>query len=143
MGVDGTERVQSNLAIPCSMATYRLSDLGGSFVMVTGKLYREVQVIHPRCARFSLKNEQGLFFVKVYQAALVNLAKSFDPGTELGVIGQMHSFVSRRCQNHHVFIKAVALFPLTEASASWTVRIENVETGSIIGSDGSAKTARR
>ena len=139
---DGTEKGRSNLAIPCGPHTYRLSDLGVSFVIVTGKLYREVQVIHPRCARFSLKNKEGLFFVKVYEAALVNLAKSFDPGTELGVIGEIHSFVSRRCQNHHVFIKAVALFPLTEASASWTVRIENVETGSIIGKDGSTRQAQ-
>lgn len=116
MGVDGTERARSSLATPYSMATYHLSDFGSSFVMVAGKLYREVQVIHPRCARFSLKNDKGLFFIKVYQAALVNLAKSFDPGINLSVIGEMHSFVSRRCQNHHVFIKAVGLFPLTETS---------------------------
>ena len=141
MGVDGTEKGRSNLSMPYGLAAYHLSDFGDSFVMVTGKLYRQVQVIHPRCARFSLKNDRGLFFVKVYQAALVNLAKSLEPGAELGVVGEIHSFVSRRCQNHHVLIKAVVLFPLTEASASWTVKIENVETGSIISSDGSTTQA--
>ena len=106
--IDGAELLQS----------------GGSVVVLTGTLYREAQVKHPRCARFSLKNDQGLFFVKVYQAALVNLVRSFEAGTELIVVGEIHSFVSRRCKNHHVFIKAVALFPLTEVSASWTVKIE-------------------
>jgi hypothetical protein len=97
---------------------------GGSVVFLTGALYREAQVKHPRCARFSVKNDRGLFFVKVYQADLVNLAKSLEQGAKLVVIGEMHSFVSRRCKNHHVFIKAVALFPLTEASEGWKVKIE-------------------
>jgi hypothetical protein len=109
---------------------------GGSFVFLQGRLYREVEVKHPRNARFSLKNEQGLFFVKVYQATLVELARSLEPGTELGVVGEMHSFVNRRCRNHHVFIRAAALFPLTDASADWTVRIENSKHSYIIGSNG-------
>ena len=103
---------------------------GGSVVFLTGALYREAQVKHPRCARFSMKNDTGLFFVKVYRATLINLAKSFEPGTALVVVGEMPSFVSRRCQNHHVFIKAVALFPLIEASPDWTVKIENGKSDS-------------
>lgn len=108
-------------------------------MFVTGTLYREAQVKHPRCARFSVKNDQGLFFVKVYQAALVNLARSFEAGTELVVVGEMHSFVSRRCKNHHVFIKAVAIFPLSELSAGWTVRINNGKGDFMIGNDGSTR----
>ena len=95
-----------------------------SLVVVTGRLYRPVQVKHPRCARFSLQNEQGLFFIKVYQAALVELARSLPPHTTLAVIGELGSFVSRRCQNHHVCIKAVALFPLAGAVENWVVKIE-------------------
>ncbi len=83
----------------------------GSFVFLRGRLYREVQVKHPRNARFSLKNEQGLFFIKMYQTDLIELAQSFEAGIELSVVGEMHSFVSRRCKNHHVFIKAVAIIP--------------------------------
>jgi hypothetical protein len=105
----------------------------GSLVLVTGRLYREVQVKHPRNARFTLQNERGLFFVKVYQAALVTVAQSFKPGTDLLVLGEMHSFVSRRCQNHHVFIKAEKIFPLTEPLEGWTVRIEKGADGVIIG----------
>ena len=110
---------------------------GGSVVFVTGTLYREAQVKHPRCARFSLKNDKGLFFVKVYHAALVNLARNLEAGTELVVVGEMNSFVSRRCKNHHVFIKAAALLPLAETSADWTVEIRNGRGDFIIGNDGS------
>ena len=97
---------------------------GGSVVFVTGTLYREAQVKHPRCARFSVKNDKGLFFVKVYQAALVNLVRNFEAGTELIVVGEMHSFVSRRCRNHHVFIKAQEIFTLIEAPADLMVKIK-------------------
>ena len=115
---------------------------GGSVVFVTGTLYREAQVKHPRCARFSLKNDEGLFFVKVYQVTLVNLIKSFEAGTELVVVGEMHSFVSRRCKNHHVFIKAAAIFPLSELSVGWTVRINNGKGDFMTGSDGSTRQAQ-
>ena len=114
---------------------------GGSVVFVTGTLYREAQIKHPRCARFSLKNDEGLFFVKVYQVTLVKLVQSFEAGTELIVVGELHSFVSRRCKNHHVFIKAVALFPLSELSVDWTVRINNDKSDFLIGNDGSTRQA--
>jgi len=120
----------------------KLLHSGGSVVFLTGTLYREAQVKHPRCARFSVKNDKGLFFVKVYKAALVELVQSFEAGTELVVIGEMHSFVSRRCKNHHVFVKAVALFPVTETSQNWTVKIENGESDFIIGNDGSTRQAQ-
>lgn len=84
---------------------------GGSVLFLSGKLYREAQVKHPACARFSIKNDQGLFFVKVYESSLVEQVIRINPGAELAILGEMHSFVSRRCQNHHVFVKAIALFP--------------------------------
>jgi hypothetical protein len=70
-----------------------------------------------------VQNEFGLFFVKVYQANLVTLAQNIEPGTDLVVLGQMHSFVNRRCRNHHVFIRAQEIFPLIEAPASLFVKI--------------------
>lgn len=124
MNINRTNRTELKLAMECSTTSYTLSDFSGSLVMLAGALYREVDVKHPRCARFSLKNEKGLFFVKVYKASLVELVKSFEPGTELGVVGEMHSFVNRRCHNHHVFIKAVVLFPLIESLDGWVLKIE-------------------
>ena len=100
---------------------------GGSVVFLTGTLYRNAQIIHPRSARFSLKNKNGLYFVKVYRAALVNQAGGLEPGTTLGVIGEMHSFVSRRCKNHHVFIRATALFNLTEPCDNWVAKISQLQ----------------
>jgi hypothetical protein len=121
MGADGKLKEDQSSGHP---AAYSLADLGGSVALVTRRLYREVQVKHPRNARFTLQNERGLFFVKVYQAALVTVAQTFEPGTELVVLGEMHSFVSRRCRNHHVFIKAQEIFPLIEAPAGLMVKIE-------------------
>jgi hypothetical protein len=109
-----TDSIEPRVAeLPPPDVTDRLRS-GGSLLLLTGTLYREVQVKHPRCARFSVQNEQGLFFVKVYRAALVSQARSFEPGAEIGVVGEMHSFVSRRCKNHHVFVRANALFEMTE-----------------------------
>ncbi|MEW5956541.1 MAG: helicase-related protein [Chloroflexota bacterium] len=86
MPVTGGERKQSGLQADGPAG---LADLGGSLVLVTGRLYREVQVKHPRNARFSLQNERGLFFVKVYQAALVKTVESLEPGAELVVLGEL------------------------------------------------------
>ena len=135
-------RIELRMSLSGRLVAYDLAELGGSMVLVSGRLYREVQVKHPRNARFSLQNERGLFFVKVCQPALVKMVQSFEPGIQLGVLGEMHSFVSRRCQNHHVFIKAVVLFPLTEASINWTVSVESGQSGFVIGSDGSGKKSQ-
>jgi len=110
--------------LPDGPVTPNLADLGGSLVLLTGRLYNEVQVKHPRNARFSLQNERGLFFVKVYQAALVKTVESLEVGAELAVLGELHSFVSRRCKNHHVFIQAAEIFALTEPLAAWGIRFE-------------------
>jgi hypothetical protein len=52
------------------------------------------------------------------------VAQGFEPGTELVVLGEMHSFVSRRCRNHHIFIRAAEIFPLIEAPANLMVKIK-------------------
>jgi len=129
LGADGKERTELQVDPSGRLAAYNLEELGGSVALVTGRLYREVQIKHPRNARFTLQNERGLFFVKIYQAALVTVAQSFEPGTELVVLGEMHSFVSRRCRNHHVFIKAQEIFSLKEASVRLMVTIEKARIG--------------
>jgi hypothetical protein len=124
MGLDGPQQDDLKVRLSDSLASHSLAELGGSLVMVTGRLYNEVEVKHPRNARFSLQNERGLFFIKVYQATLVKTAESFEPGAELAVLGELHSFVNRRCKNHHVFIKATEILPLTEALTIWGVKVE-------------------
>jgi hypothetical protein len=123
-GADGAKQAELQIDLSDRLAAHRLADLGGSVGLVAGRLYNEVQIKHPRNARFSLQNERGLFFVKVYQAALVGQARGFEPGAELVVLGELHSFVNRRCKNHHVFIKAQKIFPLTETPVDLMVNIE-------------------
>lgn len=106
------------------ISTVSLVETGGALALLRGRLYRDVQVRHPRNARFSLQNEHGLFFIKVQQARLVKQARELSPGDKLIVIGAMHSFVNRRCKNHHVFVNAVEILPLNESSAGLMIRIE-------------------
>ena len=122
--VDGVRHDELQMDLSDHLAAHHLVDQGGSVGLVVGRLYNEVQIKHPRNARFSLQNERGLFFVKIYQAALVTLAQGFEPGTKLAVLGELHSFVNRRCKNHHVFIKAQKIFPLTETPVALMVIIE-------------------
>lgn len=123
-GADGAKQAELQIDLSDRLAAHHLVDRGGSVGLVAGRLYNEVQIKHPRNARFSLQNERGLFFVKVYRAALVSLVRGFEPGAELFVLGKLHSFVNRRCKNHHVFIKAQKIFPLTETPVDLMVNIE-------------------
>ena len=123
-GADGAKQAALQIDLSDRLAAHSLADLGGSVGLVAGRLYNAVQIKHPRNARFSLQNERGLFFVKVYQAALVTLVQEFEPGAKLAVLGELHSFVNRRCKNHHVFIKAQKIFPLTETPVALMVTIE-------------------
>jgi len=123
-GLDGARQDELQMDLCDRLAAHHLVDRGGSVGLVAGRLYNKVQIKHPRNARFSLQNERGLFFVKIYQAALVSLAQGFEPGAKLVVLGELHSFVNRRCKNHHVFIKAQKIFPLTETPVTLMVTIE-------------------
>lgn len=62
--------------------------------------------------------------MKVYQVALVNLARGFDPGVKIAMLGELYSFVNRRCKNHHIYIKAQKIFPLAETRVDLVVKIE-------------------
>ena len=123
-GADGVWQDELQMDLCDRHAAHHLADLGGSVGLVAGRLYNAVQIKHPRNARFSLQNERGLFFVKIYQAALVSLAQGFEPGTKLAVLGELHSFVNRRCKNHHIYIKAQKIFPLTEPPVDLIIKIE-------------------
>jgi hypothetical protein len=53
--------------------------------------------------------------------------------TRLGVVGEVQSFVSRRCKNHHVFVEAMALVPLSGSFEGWTKQRETAEGGRVVG----------
>jgi hypothetical protein len=66
---------------------------------------------------FSIKNEQGTFYIKTYGLANIRLCESMTEGQHLNVLGELHSYVDRKCHNHHVYIKAETLIPHEESPA--------------------------
>jgi hypothetical protein len=66
---------------------------------------------------FSIKNEQGTFYVKAYGLANIRLCESMTEGQQVNVLGELHSFVDRKCRNHHIYLKAETLIPHDESPA--------------------------
>lgn len=66
---------------------------------------------------FSIKNEQGTFYIKAYGLANIRLCESMTEGQHVNVLGELHSYVDRKCHNHHVYIKAETLIPHEESPA--------------------------
>lgn len=66
---------------------------------------------------FSIKNEHGTFYVKAYGLANIRLCESMTEGQQVNVLGELHSFIDRKCHNHHIYIKAETLIPHEESPA--------------------------
>lgn len=66
---------------------------------------------------FSIKNEQGTFYIKAYGLANIRLCESLTEGQQVTVLGEMHSYVDRKCHSRHVYIKAETLIPHEETPA--------------------------
>ena len=56
-----------------------------------------------------LRNEQGTFRVKIAKEAEIPAR-----GTQVQVLGSLHSFVFSRCRRHHAYIEAGAITPVGE-----------------------------
>ena len=81
-----------------------------SHVVVVGEVIGTVRIVGEGGeARFSLNNEDGSFFVKTFDPQLVQKASSLQPGDAVTVVGQLYSFVYRRCSKDHIWIKALAI----------------------------------
>jgi hypothetical protein len=52
-----------------------------------------------------LKNAAGIFRVKV------SAEQDLDKGSQLHVVGTLHSFFYKRCRRHHLYIQANSLSP--------------------------------
>lgn len=53
-----------------------------------------------------LRNEAGIFPVKVRDSSVA------EEGSQVHVVGTLHSFVYKRCRRHHLYIKAASLTPV-------------------------------
>jgi PAS domain S-box-containing protein len=81
-----------------------------SHVVVSGEVSGSVRIVEGSGeAWLGLKGEDGSFFVKAYDPQLVQACRSLQPGDIVTVVGQLHSFIHKRCGKHHVWIKALSL----------------------------------
>jgi PAS domain S-box-containing protein len=81
-----------------------------SHVVVSGEVTGSVRIVEGGGeAWLGLKGEDGSFFVKAYDPQLVQACRSLQPGDTVTVVGQLHSFIHKRCGKHHVWIKALSL----------------------------------
>ena len=66
---------------------------------------------------FSIKNDHGTYYVKAYGLTNIRLCQSMTKGQQVNVLGEVHSFIDRKCHNHHVYIKAETLIPHADSPA--------------------------
>jgi two-component system, cell cycle sensor histidine kinase and response regulator CckA len=81
-----------------------------SVISLFGNISSTVRIITGSAeVRFSLRTEDGIFFVKAFGDGFVDLASRLRAGEAVQIVGQLHSFVFKRCQSHHTWIKALGI----------------------------------
>ncbi len=82
----------------------------GSRVSVTGTVTK-VRFRDGEEARFSIRRDGELFAIRAFDPDQIEVCKELRAGDVVTVVGELHSFVFKRCQSHHTWIKALALVP--------------------------------
>ncbi|GIK36950.1 MAG: hypothetical protein BroJett011_07830 [Chloroflexota bacterium] len=72
---------------------------------------------HDGCIQFSIRTSEGTFFIKAYGLESYRLCERLEEGHLVTVIGSLHSYIGKKCQSHHVYIKAKTLMPVDESPA--------------------------
>ncbi len=81
-----------------------------SHVVVSGEVSGSVRIVQGGGeAWLGLKGEGGDFYVKAFDPQLVQACCSLQPGDTVTVVGQLRSFVHKRCGKDHVWIKALSI----------------------------------
>ena len=83
-----------------------------TIAVVTGTITSAIQISDGGGARFTVKNSDGCFFIKVRDLGQVSVCQAMKAGDWVYVVGQLHSFVSKRCTSHHVYVEAQVVLPL-------------------------------
>jgi hypothetical protein len=84
-----------------------------SVVLISGRVVNTVK-IKEETAYFSLKSPEGRFFIQATDPAQVKLCQTLTRGEPIVVIGYLGSFIFRRCDSHHMFIRGVRITPLRD-----------------------------
>ena len=83
-----------------------------SLAVVTGTITSAIQITDGGGARFTVRNGDGHFFIKVRDLGQVSVCQTMKAGDWVYIVGQLHSFVSKRCTSHHVYVEAQVVLPL-------------------------------
>ena len=83
-----------------------------TLAVVTGTITSAIQITDGGGARFTIRNGDGHFFIKVRDLGQVSVCQTMKAGDRVYIVGQLHSFVSKRCTSHHVYVEAQVVLPL-------------------------------
>ena len=83
-----------------------------SLIALTGAVRSIKRLDHS--LKFSLRNDDGLFFVQVADPIQVQAGQGLDANHQVYVVGHLHSFIFKRCNSHHVFVEATLILPLPD-----------------------------
>lgn len=84
-----------------------------SLVVMPGTIHRPIQFEADQ-ARFSLKNENGLFFINASGPAQLKVCQVLNVGDLICVIARLHGYRNRTCGKHHVYLEAMAIMTLDQ-----------------------------
>ena len=90
-----------------------IDDRMSSVVLVTGRVVNRAK-IKETVAYFSLKAPEGRFFIQTMDPAQVKICQNLARGEPIVVIGYLGSYIFRRCDSHHMFIRGVRITPLRD-----------------------------
>ena len=101
--------------------------LPGSWVIIQGDV---LQAVTPQAglARFSLRNEEGVFFIK-YAQADDGIQVSLNKGARIGVIGHLASYRPSRQDKHLAWVQAEEIIPATDLATIWPKRGSKLSRG--------------
>lgn len=70
---------------------------------------------HEGCIQFTIRTAEGTFFIKAYGIESYRLCEQLEEEDLITIVGSLHSYVGKKCQSHHVYIKAKTLMPVDES----------------------------
>lgn len=94
------------------MATTLFNDVAVTGIASGFKYDPKEQVMH-----FSIKNEDGMFYIKAYDLENIRLCEQLTAGQTVSVLGELHSFIARKCHSHHIYIRVKTLIPFDDSPA--------------------------
>lgn len=83
-----------------------------------GHIYRNVRFGNQKnYCEFSLKTEQGLFYITARGPELLTMCKALGDGDKIYVLARPGSFFYRKCRRDHVYFAAITILPVEETAA--------------------------